>query len=113
MKHGKILIIKFNENEELIYQQTMKLIFSNFSHKLVYYRKMDMEFIIKPCTRTFIDKIDCSIYLTTKQFKPLHFFCLHNGQVFTKEKIYEYVWGDDGVSDGKNFTLFIRSYVLK
>lgn len=113
MKHGKILIIEFNENEDLIYQQIMELISSNFSHKSVHYRNMDTEIIMNPYTRTVIDKKGCSIYLTAKQFDLLYFLYLHKGQVFTKEQIYEHVWGYDDVTDGKNLTSFIRKLRTK
>lgn len=111
--HGKILIIEFNKNEELIYQQIMELISSNFSHKAVHYRNMDTEFIMNPYTRTVIDKKGCSIYLTAKQFDLLYFLYLHKGQVFTKEQIYEHVWGYGDVADGKNLTSFIRKLRTK
>ena len=38
---------------------------------------------------------------------------LHKGQVFTKEQLYDNVWGYDYVSDAKNLTGFIRKLRMK
>lgn len=51
--------------------------------------------------------------MTAKQFDFLYFLYLHKGQVFTKEQIYEHVWGYDDVTDGKNLTSIIRKLRTK
>lgn len=71
------------------------------------------EFKIDPFTRTFADKSGSSVYLTAKEFDLLYFLYCHKGQVFTKEQLYENIWGYDYVSDAKNLTGFIRKLRLK
>lgn len=46
--------------------------------------------------------------MTAKQFDLLYFLYSHRGQVFTKEQLYEKVWGYEDVIDGSNLTSFIR-----
>ena len=45
-------------------------------------------------TRTVTDDKGNKIHLTAKEFDLLHFLSSHQGQVFTKEQIYEAVWDD-------------------
>ena len=49
-----------------------------------------------------------SCLYTTKQFDLLYFLISHKEQVFTKEQIYENVWGYDYPADPNNLTSFIR-----
>ncbi len=113
MKHGKILVIEFENSEEQIYQQIMELLVSKLSYKSVHYRKTDTGFVMNPYTRTVIDGKGYSIFLTAKQFDLLYFLYSHKGQVFTKEQLYEQVWGYDDVTNGKNLTSFIRKLRTK
>ena len=59
-------------------------------------------------TRTVTDKNGETITLTAKEFDLLYFLYSHKGQVFTKEQLYEKVWGYEDVIDGSNLTSFIR-----
>ena len=69
--------------------------------------------IINPYTRIVTDKRGRTIYLTAKEFDLLYFLSSHKGQVFTKEQIYEKVWGYDNAPDASNLTSFIRKLRLK
>lgn len=113
MKRGKILVIEFKDSEEQIYQQIMELLSSKLSYKPVHYRETDTGFVMNPYTRTVIDEKGYSIFLTAKQFDLLYFLYSHKGQVFTKEQLYEQVWGYGDVTDGKNLTSFIRKLRTK
>lgn len=44
----------------------------------------------------------------SKEFDILYFLISHKEQVFTKEQIYENVWGYDYPADPNNLTSFIR-----
>lgn len=68
---------------------------------------------INPFSRTVIDSNGNKIYLTAKEFDLLHFLSSHKGQVFTKEQIYENVWGYDNAPDASNLSSFIRKLRLK
>ena len=64
-------------------------------------------------TRTVTDEKGNEIHLTAKEFDLLHFLSSHKGQVFTKEQIYEKVWGYDNAPDASNLSSFIRKLRLK
>ena len=69
--------------------------------------------IINPYTRIVTDKRGRTIHLTAKEFDLLYFLSSHKGQVFTKEQIYEKVWGYDNAPDANNLSSFIRKLRLK
>lgn len=48
------------------------------------------------------------INLTAKEFELLLFLIENRGEVFTKEKIYEAVWGQSYIADDSNVMSFIR-----
>lgn len=64
-------------------------------------------------THTVTDEKGNEIHLTAKEFDLLHFLSSHKGQVFTKEQIYEKVWGYDNAPDASNLSSFIRKLRLK
>lgn len=66
------------------------------------------DFTIDPFSRTFTNDKGESVYLTAKEFDLLYFLLCHKGQVFTKEQLYDNVWGYDYIIDGSNLTSFIR-----
>ena len=63
-------------------------------------------------TRTITDKNGNLIYLTSKEFDLLYFLYSRKGQIFTKEQLYENVWGYDYAPDAKK-SFFIHSQVEK
>ncbi|HJA06202.1 MAG TPA: winged helix-turn-helix domain-containing protein [Candidatus Mediterraneibacter pullicola] len=68
---------------------------------------------INPYNRTVVDDSGKNIQLTAKEFDLLHFLFCHKGQVFTKEQIYEIVWGYNNAPDASNLSSFIRKLRLK
>lgn len=106
-------MILFSENEEQIFQQTVEWLSSKFSSSPAYFKKTINGFHLDPFARTFNNEDGNIVYLTAKEFDLLHFLMLHKGQVFTKEQLYENVWGYDYVSDAKNLTGFIRKLRMK
>lgn len=81
--------------------------------KPVFMKSQTTELSINPYTRTVIDKHNSQIYLTAKEFDLLYFLSSHKGQVFTKEQIYEKVWGYNNAPDASNLSSFIRKLRLK
>lgn len=71
-------------------------------------KQSNTKFHLDPYTRTFVSEAGKSIYLTAKEFDLLYFLFMYKGQVFTKEQLYENIWGYDYISDAKNLTSFIR-----
>lgn len=102
------MIIEFTENEEAVYQQTVEWLSSKLNSSPTFINQIATGFQIDPFTRTFTNDKGQSIYLTAKEFDLLYFLYSHKGQVFTKEQLYENVWGYDYAPDAKNLTSFIR-----
>ena len=48
------------------------------------------------------------IPITGKQFHMLHLFCQHPNQIFSKEQLYEQVWGIDSFIDDNTIMVHIR-----
>lgn len=70
-------------------------------------------FQIDPSTRTFVNDKGENIYLTAKEFDLLYFLFCHKGQVFTKEQLYENIWGYNYLIYSKNLSSFIRKLKKK
>ncbi|MBA4550097.1 response regulator transcription factor [Thermoactinomyces intermedius] len=51
---------------------------------------------------------DKEISLTRREFEILEFLALHPGQVFSREQIYEKVWGYDATGDDTTITEHIK-----
>lgn len=75
---------------------------------MVVLEHQQQELCLDPYTRTCITKYGKSVYLTAKQFDLLYILYSHKGQVFTKEQLYEKVWGYEDMIGGSNLTSFIR-----
>jgi len=56
--------------------------------------------------QVFVD--DNEITLTRKEFELLHFLAANKDIVFSKEKIYEKIWGEDMYGDMKTVTVHIK-----
>ena len=106
--HGKVLVIEFTENEEPIFQQTVEWLSSKLICSPTFLKEPVIGFSLDPFTRTFISENGENIYLTAKEFDLLYFLILHKGQVFTKEQLYETIWGYHNAPEGSNLTSFIR-----
>lgn len=94
--------------EEDIFQDTVNWLSSKFSTPSVFIKQQEIGFEIDPFTRTFVNDKGENVYLTAKEFDLLYFLFSHKGQVFTKEQLYENIWGYDNIIEGSNLTSFIR-----
>lgn len=102
---GKLIVIEFSDDEELDFQQALEYLSKKRKNSLIPKR------IKKLSLNTFTRSVDRNgkvIHLTAKEFDLLYFLYLHKGQVFSKEQIYENVWGHNYISDSSNLTSFIR-----
>lgn len=106
--YGKVIVISLDDNEEIVFQKTLKWLSSELSSFPTLTKQQNISFQIDPYTRTFINNVGQEIYLTAKEFDLFYFLLSHKGQVFTKEQLYENVWGYDFVPDAKNLSSFIR-----
>lgn len=48
------------------------------------------------------------IELSAKEFQLLHFLAAHKGQVFSKEQLFEKIWGYDNYGDMNAVTVYVR-----
>ena len=46
--------------------------------------------------------------MTNKEFDILELLARNKGQVFSKEQIYDYVWGENYFSDSRNIIAYIN-----
>jgi len=53
-----------------------------------------------------IDEVE--VNFTTKEFMVLYFFASHNNQVFTKEQLYENIWGMNEYGDISSVAVYIK-----
>ena len=107
------MIIEFSDNEENVYSQTIELLSKQLRTSPMIIQQEVKGLNINPFTRTVTDDKGNKIHLTAKEFDLLYFLSSHKGQVFTKEQIYEKVWGYDNVPDASNLSSFIRKLRLK
>lgn len=96
------------ESEDTIFQQTVEWLSAKLSSSPVIIKQQATGFQIDPFTRTFISEKGENIYLTAKEFDLFYFLYCHKGQVFTKDQLYENIWGYNYITDSKNLTSFIR-----
>ncbi len=102
------MVVSFADNEEELFQQTVEWISSRLSSSPVYIKQIVNGFQLDPFTRTFNNENGNIVYLTAKEFDLLYFLFCHKGQVFTKDQLYENVWGFHNAPEGSNLTSFIR-----
>lgn len=107
-ENGKILVVEYTESEEVMFQQTIEWLSVKLSSTPVLIKQQEVGFQINPFTRTFVNDNGTPIYLTAKEFDLLYFLFCHKGQVFTKEQLYENIWGFNNAPVGSNLTSFIR-----
>lgn len=104
----KVLIVEFLEREDNLFEQTLEWLSSNLNITPTHIKIHIAELSINPFTRIVIDTKGNRIYLTAKEFDLLYFMYSHRGQVFSKEQLYENVWGYDDMPASSNLTSFIR-----
>lgn len=51
---------------------------------------------------------DSDLKLTTKEFDMLYFLASHQNQVFSKEQIYQAVWGYHEIGDDNSVTVYVN-----
>ena len=107
------MIIEYSDNEENVYSQTIELLSKQLRTSPMIIQQEVKGLNINPFTRTVTDDKGNKIHLTAKEFDLLYFLSSHKGQVFTKEQIYEKVWGYDNAPDASNLSSFIRKLRLK
>lgn len=103
-----MIVVTFGDSEEQVFEQTVDWLSSKVSNPPRFIEQSMAGFYIDPFSRTFISDNGENVYLTAKEFDLFYFLFSHKGQVFTKEQLYENVWGYDYAPDAKNLSSFIR-----
>lgn len=103
-----MLVVSFMDEEEQLFQQTIEWLSAKISSAPILIKQQEVGFQIDPFTRTFVNDNGTPVYLTAKEFDLLYFLFCHKGQVFTKEQLYENIWGFNYITDCQNLTSFIR-----
>lgn len=111
--YGKILVAEFSDDEEKIFQKTIEWLSDTLGLKPISLNQTCNSLNIDYFTRIITDNSGNKIHLTAREFDLLYFLSSHKGQVFTKEQIYEKVWGYDNAPDANNLSSFIRKLRLK
>ena len=106
--YGIILVVEFSDKEEGLYHQALEWLSSTLCTTPAVMAKQTTDFVINQYTRVVVNENIHTVNLTSKEFDLLYFLSSHKGQVFTKEQIYENVWGYDNAPDASNLTSFIR-----
>ena len=91
-----------------MFQQTVEWLSSKFSSSPTFIKQNVNGFHLDPFARTFNNEDGDIVYLTAKEFDLLYFLFCHKGQVFTKDQLYENVWGFHNAPEVSNLTSFIR-----
>ena len=105
---AKIIVIELGDHEEKIYKQLIEWLEKHLYFSPEICRKQMKDLSINPFNRVVTDKYGKQIQLTAKEFDLLYFLVSHKGQVFSKEQLYNNVWGYDYPADANNLTSFIR-----
>lgn len=92
----------------MVFQQTVEWLSSTLGNSSTLIKQLETGFHINPFTRTFMSEKEENIYLTAKEFDLLYFLFCHKGQVFTKDQLYENIWGFHNALEGSILTSFIR-----
>ncbi|HBF8743080.1 TPA: winged helix-turn-helix transcriptional regulator [Clostridioides difficile] len=103
-----MLVAEFAENEEAIFQQTVKWLSSKLTSVPTFIEQPIVRFQIDPFTKTYTSESGENVYLTAKEFDLLYFLFCYKGQVFTKDQLYENVCGFHNAPEGSNLTSFIQ-----
>lgn len=100
--------MEFTDKDSDLFQQTLERLSVQLNTTPAFMNIQTAELSINPYTRIVIDKHGSQIFLTAKEFDLLYFLSSHKGQVFTKEQLYENVWGNEDIFNASNLTSFIR-----
>lgn len=106
--YGIILVVEFSDKEECLYHQALEWLSSTLCTTPAVMAKQTTDFVINQYTRVVVNENIHTVNLTSKEFDLLYFLYSHRGQVFSKEQLYENVWGYDDIPASSNLTSFIR-----
>ena len=101
-------MVEFSDKEERLYHQALEWLSSTLCTTPAVMANQTTDFVINQYTRVVVNENIHTVNLTSKEFDLLYFLYSHRGQVFSKEQLYENVWGYDDIPASSNLTSFIR-----
>ena len=111
---SEVLILHLSHNDENLWNKLVDLLDENgyqinrlqSDKKLLGRLKFgDLEIILER-HQVLVD--DREVVLTGKEFQILMLLAQNRGRVFSKEQIYDCVWNNEYVYDGRNMTAYIN-----
>lgn len=111
---SEVLILNLSHKDENLWNKLVNLLDENgyqISHlqsdeKLPKMLKFGGMEIIPEQHQVFVN--DKEVILTGKEFQILMLLAKNRGRVFSKEQIYDMVWNNEYVYDGRNMTAYIN-----
>lgn len=106
-----LLLIKLEKVDNDFYQSLIKFISDHgYSPKVVVRNTDTLSFknleIISSKHQVFLHNEE--IHMTNKEFYILELLARNKGQVFSKEQIYDQIWGENYYSDNQNIIAYIN-----
>ena len=109
---GKLLILSLDESEQNLYSKIMKIVNESgiCTDKILDQEQSEIgigELAILPAQRKVL-KRDQEVSLTNIEFRILYALALHQGNILSKEQIYNIVWNGEYLRDDSNITSHVR-----
>ena len=110
---GEVFLLHISHNDKELYEKLVVLLTEsgyqiNHLHnkerqpELLQFKELE---IIPERHQVFLNEEE--VVLTGKEFQILMLLARNRGRVFSKEQIYDLVWGNEYVYDGRNMTAYI------
>ena len=105
---GKLLILSLDESEQNLYSKIMKIVNEAgiSADKIIDQGQSEIgigKLAILPAQRKVL-KRDQEVSLTNIEFRILYALALHQGNILSKEQIYNIVWNGEYLRDDSNIT---------
>ena len=109
---GKLLILSLEESEHNLYSKIMEIVNEAgiCTDKIIDQGQSEIgigELTILPTQRKVL-KRNQEVSLTNIEFRILYALALHQGNILSKEQIYNFVWNGEYLRDDSNITSHIR-----
>ena len=109
---GKLLILSLEESEHNLYSKIMEIVNEAgiSTDKIIDQEQRAInigELTILPTQRKVL-KRNQEVALTNIEFRILYALALHQGNILSKEQIYNFVWNGEYLRDDSNITSHIR-----
>ena len=109
---GKLLILSLEESEHNLYSKIMEIVNETgiCTDKIIDQGKSEIgigELTILPTQRKVL-KRNQEVSLTNIEFRILYALAIHQGNILSKEQIYNFVWNGEYLRDDSNITSHVR-----